>query len=105
MKICADYTDGVLYLRLLGDVDEHGAVNARRDADRLADDFSARINRAVIDLGGVSFMDSTGIGFLIGRYKKFSRYGVPVYVTNPSHATDRILQMSGVYALIPKIQS
>nr|MBR6777967.1 STAS domain-containing protein [Clostridia bacterium] len=49
------------------------------------------------------FMDSTGIGFLIGRYKKFSRYGVPVYVTNPSQATDRILQMSGVYTLMPRI--
>lgn len=105
MKICSDYTNGVLYLRLLGDVDEHGAQTARRDADRLADNFAPRTNRAVIDLRGVSFMDSTGIGFLIGRYKKFSRYGVPVYVTNPSQATDRILQMSGVYALIPKIQS
>ncbi len=105
MKICADYNGDVLYLRLLGEVDEHGAITARRDADRLADDFAPRTRRAVIDLGGVSFMDSTGIGFLIGRYKKFSRYGVPVYVINPSRETDRILQMSGVYALIPKVQS
>ena len=62
-----------------------------------------KLDRAVFDLGGISFMDSTGIGFLIGRYKKFRRYGIPVYVTNPSLSTDRILQMSGVYTLIPKI--
>ena len=45
----------------------------------------------------------TGIGLLIGRYKKFSRYGVPVYVTNPTQATDKILSVSGVYSIIPKI--
>ena len=103
MKICADHKEGVLYIRLCGEVDEHNAVTARRDADKVADSFAHRTNRAVIDLQSVSFMDSTGIGFLIGRYKKFSRYGVEVYLTNPSQATDRILQMSGVYALMPRI--
>ena len=40
---------------------------------------------------------------LIGRYKKFSRYGIPMYVTNLSTSTDKILQMSGVYSIIPRI--
>ncbi len=103
MKICADYKDKVLYVRLCGEVDEHNAATARRDADKLCDSFAIRSDKVVFDLQSVSFMDSTGIGFLIGRYKKFSRYGVPMYVTNPSTATDRILQMSGVYTLIPRI--
>ena len=103
MKICADYNDRVLYIRLCGEVDEHNASAARRDADKLADNFASRSDRAVIDLTGVSFMDSTGIGFLIGRYKKFSRYGIPVYLSNPSTATDRILQMSGIYSLMPRV--
>lgn len=103
MTICADYKEGVLYVRLCGEVDEHNAAVARKDADKLAENFASRVNRAVIDLQSVSFMDSTGIGFLIGRYKKFSRYGVPVYLTNPSQTTDKILQMSGVYTLMPRI--
>ena len=103
MKICADHKEGVLYLRLCGEVDEYNAATARKDADKLAENFAPRTNRAVIDLNSVSFMDSTGIGFLIGRYKKFSRYGIPVYVTNPNLGTDKILQMSGVYTLMPKI--
>ena len=102
MRIYTDYRNNVLYMRLSGEMDEHNAAFARRDADRAADSFS-QSERAVIDLGEVSFMDSTGIGFLIGRYKKFHRYGIPVYVTNPSISTDKILQMSGVYTLMPKI--
>ena len=102
MQICTDYQDKVLYLRLSGEMDEHNAAAARLYADRLAEGY-AQSEKAVIDLKGVSFMDSTGIGFLIGRYKKFRRYGIPVYVTNLSANTDRILQMSGVYSIIPKL--
>lgn len=102
MQIQTDFKDRILYMRLNGEMDEHNAALARRTADRLADDY-AHSERAVIDLSNVSFMDSTGIGFLIGRYKKFKRYGIPVYVTNPTYNADKILQMSGVYTLMPKI--
>jgi len=102
MQIESDYQNKILYMRLCGEMDEHNAASVRREADRLAESY-LHSERAVIDLEKVSFMDSTGIGFLIGRYKKFRRYGIPVYVTNPSLSTDRILQMSGVYTLMPKI--
>ena len=102
MEISASYRGKILYLKLRGEIDEHNAAKARLSADRLADDY-VDSERAVFDLSEVSFMDSTGIGFLIGRYKKFNRYGIPMYVTNPSMATDRILSMSGVYTLIPRI--
>ena len=89
-------------MRLSGEMDEHNASEARLCADRLADEH-AQSERVVFDLEEVSFMDSTGIGFLIGRYKRFRRYGIPVYVTKPSISADRILQLSGVYTLMPKI--
>ena len=103
MHINAEHRGGTLYLNLSGEIDEHTAATARAEADALAEIGVGRTQRAIFDLGGVSFMDSTGIGFLIGRYKKFSRYGIPVYVTNLSMTNDRILQMSGVYTIIPKI--
>ena len=92
-----------LYVSVSGEIDEHNAVNARAQADALAEGAIGHSDRAVFDLGKISFMDSTGIGFLIGRYKKFSRFGIPMYVTNLSASTDKILQMSGVYTVIPKI--
>ena len=102
MQIRSDYRNRILYMRLSGEMDEHNAAQARRTADCLAENFSAS-ERAVIDLSGVSFMDSTGIGFLIGRYKSFQKRGIPVYLTNPSQSTDKILEISGVYTLIPKL--
>ncbi len=102
MKILFNRQNNVLYIKLNGELDEHSAVSARREADRLADS-NADCERVVFDLGEVSFMDSTGIGFLIGRYKKFNRYGVKAYITNSSQTTDRILEMSGVYSLIRKL--
>ena len=102
MQIHAEYRNNILYMYLSGEIDDHNAGLARSRADRLADEHASS-EKAVLDLGGVSFMDSTGIGFLIGRYKRFRRYGIPAYLTNPTFSTDRILQLSGVYTLMPKI--
>ncbi len=103
MKISTEQKDGVLYVRLSGDADERSISQARKEADELADRFGGQLEKAVFDLQGVTSMNSTGIGFLLGRYKKFLHYGVATYVTNPSVAVDKILQTSGIYTLTPKI--
>lgn len=102
MEIRCQYREKTLYITLQGEIDEHSAKISRLKADRLAETY-AQSERAVFDLSGVSFMDSTGIGFLLGRYKTFRKFGVPSYIANPSLSTDRILTMSGVYTLMPRI--
>ena len=102
MTIHARCENNLLHIRLEGELDEHNASTARRQADALIDTH-ASCTRAVFDLASVSFMDSTGIGFLIGRYKRFHKRGVPMYLTNASKATDKILEISGIYTLIPKL--
>ena len=102
MKISANCSRGVLYITLCGELDEHSARQTRMEADKLAEKY-AHANRALFDLKGVSFMDSTGIGFLIGRYNTFQRLGVPAYISNPTQETDKILSMSGVYTLMPRV--
>ena len=49
-------------------------------------------------------MDSTGIGFLIGRYRKLRKYNMDMYLENPDTNADKILSLSGVYTLMPKLK-
>ena len=102
MELNASYQNKTLYITLCGEIDEHTAGRNRREADKLAQTY-VDCTTVVFDLKDVSFMDSTGIGFLIGRYKRFQRFGVPVYLTNPTNSTDKILEMSGIYTLMPKV--
>ena len=57
----------------------------------------------VIDLSELTFMDSTGVGVLIGRYKKMRECNKPIFITNPSRNAERIFKMSGLYEIMPKI--
>lgn len=91
-----------LYFYLSGELDEHSVAAMREQADRLIDE-NAGLSRAIFNLAGVKFMDSTGIGFLIGRYKKLKKYGMEMYLENPNVNADKILSLSGVYSLVPKI--
>ena len=91
-----------LYIYLAGELDEHSVSSVREKADRLIDDNAGRA-RAIFNLAGVKFMDSTGIGFLIGRYKKLKKYGMGMYLESPNTGADKILELSGIYTLMPKI--
>ena len=62
-----------LYIGLNGELDESSAVFVRSKFDEVIE--SANIRKVVIELSQLSFMDSTGIGLLIGRYKNIKRYG------------------------------
>ena len=92
-----------LYIYLSGELDEHSVSGVREAADRLIDEH-AGLSRAVINLAGVKFMDSTGIGFLIGRYRRLKKYNMGMYLENPDVTADKILSLSGVYAIMPKVQ-
>ncbi len=91
-----------LYIYLAGELDEHSVSSVREEADRLIDE-NAGLSRAVFNLAGVKFMDSTGIGFLIGRYKRLKKYGMGMYLENPNTGADKILELSGIYTLMPRI--
>ena len=78
------------------------AEKARAEADAFIDG-AAGMSRAVFNLAGVRFMDSTGIGFLIGRYKRLKRYGMEMYLESPNAAADKILELGGLYSLMPKL--
>ena len=102
MTVTGYLKDKILYISLSGEMDECSAHEAREKCDKLIENNSAA-DKIIINLSDVAFMDSTGIGFLIGRYKKASRLSIPLYVEKPKFAADKILNISGIYSLIPKV--
>lgn len=102
MKVFGKVSDHILYIYLSGELDEYSAADARKEADLLIEQNLA-CNRVIFDLSGVKFMDSAGIGFLIGRYKKCKKASTPVYIQAPDFASDKILSVSGIYTLMPKL--
>ena len=58
--------------------------------------------KVVFDLSGVTFMDSTGIGLLIGRYKKLKQFSIPTYIQGASVSTEKVIEIAGLYKIMPK---
>ena len=102
MKIKTKLYNQTLYVLLSGELDEHSAANIRRNLDILFDTEKG-FNQVVMDLSELEFMDSTGIGVLIGRYKKLKEYNKPIFITNPSIQAEKIFRLSGLYQIMPKI--
>lgn len=103
MVVSGYVKDKILYIALSGEMDECSSQEARAKCDKFIED-NFGVKKIVIDLSEVAFMDSTGIGFLIGRYKKASKLSMPLYVSNPDFAADKILNLSGIYSIIPKAE-
>ena len=87
-----------LTVRLEGDLDHGAALGLRPELDALLMDPS--VKRLVLDVSNLDFMDSSGVGFVIGRYKLMKRRGGSVAVTGAAGAVDRIFAMSGLYQII-----
>lgn len=87
---------------LSGELDEYSAEYVRLSLDDLLNQNIA-MKKLVLDFSGVSFMDSTGIGMLLGRYNKFIKNDISIYIKNPTSYVNRIFEMTGIYQIIPKV--
>ena len=90
-----------LYVLLSGELDEHSAYNTRIKLDEMFGDNGFK--QIIIDLYELDFMDSTGIGVLIGRYKRMKDKNIPIFICNPSPHVEKIFKMTGLYEIMPKI--
>lgn len=102
MTITTSTAANVLTINLVGELDECTADAARKRIDNAI--INTPFDRVIFDMAAVNFMDSTGIGVLLGRYNLLKRMGVMCCICNCSRHIDRILTMSGVYKVIKKVQ-
>ena len=90
--------DNYLCIRMPREVDHHGAAGIRESADRLI--LDDQVKNIVFDFENTTFMDSSGIGIIIGRYRKISCFGGKVYAINTSNRIRKLLKTSGMSAII-----
>lgn len=83
-----------------GELDHHSAQAMREELDAFIRD--EQIDRLIFDMRDLTFMDSSGIGVLIGRYKILSRRGGSVCVRNMSAQVEKLFTLSGLHRIIQK---
>ncbi len=93
------YNDGGrITAAITGDIDHHAARELRSALDEII--FSSRPDTLILDLEGVGFMDSSGVGLVLGRMKAVKAYGGRLILKNVGSDTAEVLRLSGLSRLI-----
>ena len=92
----------LLLFKIMDEIDDFSVHKIRRRADYEIERYMPK--RVVFDFNNVSFMDSAGIGLIIGRYKFANMLGGKLEVTNLTDSVKKIFEMSGILKLIPITQ-
>lgn len=90
--------DGTLTLRLQGEID---ILTVERLRVELGDAVDRRPRRLVVDIAGVSFIDSTGLGALMSAFQRARDNGTDFVLANPSTQVRQILVLSGLMEVVP----
>ena len=95
--------DKQLTLKITEEIDEHTTEKLRRKIDNEITIFLPR--KVIFDFSNVSFMDSAGIGMLLGRYKVIKILGGQLELENVNKQIRRIFEISGILKIIPLVNN
>lgn len=98
MEIRSERAGEALVARISGEIDLGTSREFRSRIDAEIDRHGAR--DLVLDFSGVGFVDSSGLGALLGRYKKVSERGGRVALSAPAPHVNRLLELSGIMRII-----
>lgn len=82
-----------LVVNISGEIDHHSASGMRRDVDNII--WNRTPMHLILDMSEVEFMDSSGLGFIMGRYALMREIGGNISLRNPSHVVMKMLTMTG----------
>ena len=91
--------DKLLLLEITEEIDHHTTENIRRKADNEITRYMPR--KVIFDFNNVTFMDSAGIGMVLGRYKMMKMLGGSLEMINVSPMLKKIFEMSGITKICP----
>ncbi len=98
MGVQISSSNGILTAYLDGEIDHHTAPSLREQIDEVI--RSTRPLQVRLDFYNVTFMDSSGVGLVMGRYRIVQDYGGSVQVSNLSDSAYKVMQLSGLSKLM-----
>ncbi len=91
-------SDRRMTIRLSGEIDHHSALSLRGAADELI--YRHRPASVALDLSGIEFMDSSGLGFIMGRYALLKKLGGEIVLLDPNERVEKIISLAGLERII-----
>ncbi|ABB14984.1 anti-sigma F factor antagonist [Carboxydothermus hydrogenoformans] len=91
----------VLFVRITGEVDLKEADRLRREVDEIIENYP--VKDIVFNLKNVDFIDSSGLGVILGRFKKIRSLGGRVYLASTNEKIKKILELSGFFRIMKGI--
>ncbi len=98
MECHYELTKGCLTISMPKELDHHSAEQLRQEADLLIDSY--RVRNLIFDFSGTEFMDSSGIGVLIGRCRNMNYCGGSVKAKHMNARIQKIFRISGLHKLM-----
>lgn len=104
MKLTTHSTKRALFVRIDGELDLHTAPQFKQCV-AAALEATPGISTVVVVLTDVAFVDSSGLGALMGQYRSLASRGGRLILVEPRPAVQRVLQFSGLLKLIDVVDS
>ncbi len=94
----SEFVGCYLKIKLRGEIDHHTATTIRNAMD--SEIYKKRPRGLILDMSSVGFMDSSGLGLIMGRYEIMKQLGGEVVVQNPSPAIEKIMHLAGMERVV-----
>ncbi|MBQ2753339.1 MAG: anti-sigma factor antagonist [Firmicutes bacterium] len=98
MEVAFGINGDSLVVKLNGEIDHHSCETARRKTDKQF--IEKRLRDMEIDLSGVTFMDSSALGFVMGRMKIVKSLGGKLYITGVKKEFSKMIKLSGLESIV-----
>lgn len=98
LQVDMETTQGTLIVRLKGELDHHTAEMLKVQMERAIDQDN--INHMILSMKDLAFMDSSGLGVILGRYKQITGRGGKMVVCDVNKSIYRLFEMSGLFKIL-----
>ncbi len=101
MELQLEVKGATLLARIRGEIDLAVADSLRSALDKELNG-NDEIRHIVVNMGGVNYIDSSGLGVLLGRYRRVSKGGGEMFIVGAPPNVRKIIEMSGLLRIIPE---